>query len=258
MRTLLLSIVLLVFAPTSPHIDDALPVTPAATEVQRRWPLVCDPLLRNTVQFRWVAADGEVTDQAAVEARLRNIAQQVNWLFWRDSDSFTEARLPAWKVTPDCRLDVAFDDVTLGGSVPPIGETKLIQIEPDDSYCGYAYLAPDDRPGPDNAHNQSSFVAVSRRCLSAYVVAHEFLHSIGAVQPTAPHGTVDFHSTQFDIMGKPSSDSCVIHDKIDCGNDDYFSLSPVGYLAEHWNSADSVFLARVWKQTTWVPIAMGE
>lgn len=252
-----LALLLFSFAPTSPHIDDALPVTPAATEVQRRWPLVCDPTLRNVVQFRWVAAEGEVTGREAVEAQLRNIAEQVNWLFWRDSDSYTEARLPAWKITPDCRLDVRFDDTSTGGTVPPLGGTKLIQIEPDDSYCGYAFLGEDDRPGADNIHNGSSFVAVARRCLSAYVVAHELLHSMGAVQPSAPHGLADFHSGEFDIMGRPEVDRCGVHDMIDCGRDDYFSLRPRGYLAERWNVANSVFLIRVGRVTVWVPLAFG-
>lgn len=242
------------FQPTTLHIDPLLPVTPAATETFLRWPLVCDPALRDVVQFRWVATEGEVVDRGAVEAQLRGIAQQVNWFFWRDSDGLTEARLPAWKVTADCRLDVQFGDVAAGGTIPQLRETKLIQIESTDDFCGFAYLAPDDRPGAGNIHNQASFAVVSRQCLSAYVVAHELLHSIGAVQPGAPHGTEDFHSREYDIMGRPEYDRCGAHDKIDCGNDDYFSLSPAGYLADHWNSADSVFLVSAPRYTVWLPL----
>lgn len=255
MRTFFLLLILSVL-PAAPHIDPLPPVWPAATSAQHRWPLVCDPAMDNVIQFRWVAAAGESTDPAVVEAQLRDIAQRVNWLFWRDADSFTETRLPAWKVTDDCRLDVRFADDADAGTLPPIGATKLIQIEPADDFCGFAYLAFDDRPGADNSHNRSSFAAVSRRCLSAYIVAHEFLHMIGAVQPTAPHGTADFHSSEFDIMGRPGYDRCGVADKIDCMHDDYFSLSPGDDFIDRWNSADSVFLVRVWKQTTWVPMAM--
>lgn len=243
-------------APAPPHVDPAPPVLPAATAVPRRWPLVCNPTATNVVRFRWVAGDGESTDRDAVEQQLRVIAQQVNWLFWRDSDSHTEARLPAWKVTEDCRLDVRFDDALAGGTIPQPGAVKLIQIEPDDSYCGFAFMSTDDRPGVDNVHNQSSFAAVSRRCLSAYVVAHELLHSIGAVQPSAPHGTADFHSIEFDIMGAPEYDRCGIHDKIDCNNDDYFSLSPGNRFDGRWNSADSIFLVNVPRYTVMAPVHM--
>lgn len=54
---------------------------------------------------------------------------------------------------------------------------------------------------------------------------------------------------------KISVDNCGDYDIIDCGNDDYFSLSPGDRFTGRWNSADSVFLVRVEKQTTWVPIA---
>lgn len=240
----------------SPHIDPVPPMLSATTDALPHWPLVCDHALPNAFQFAWAAAPGEGVDRVAVEARLREVAEQVNWLFWRDSDSAVEARLPAWKVTADCRLDVRWGDGPTGGTVPTPGQTKLLQIEPADDFCGYAYLAPDDRPGAENIHNRSSFAAVARRCLSAYVITHEMLHMIGAVQPSAPHGTEDFHSTEFDIMGRPSEGRCAIHDKIDCGNDDYFSLIPSGYLGEHWNSADSVFLLRERRHLVWVPIGI--
>lgn len=257
MRTLILAFTLFLFSVQEiQHVDPMLPVVPAAAAAGMRWPLVCDTGRMNTFQFLWVAAPGEVVERAAVEARLRDVAEQVNWLFWRDSDSVVEARLPAWKVTADCRLDVRWGDEPTGGTVPTPGQTKLLQIEPADDFCGYAYLAPDDRPGAENIHNRSSFAVVARRCLSAYGIAHEMLHMIGAVQPSAPHGTEDFHSTEFDIMGRPSEGRCAIHDKIDCGNDDYFSLIPSGYLAEHWNSADSVFLLRERRHLVWVPIGI--
>jgi hypothetical protein len=254
MRTLITLIFLSFLSPATPHIDRDFPVMPATTAATPRWPLVCEPTLRDTVQFQWVAKTGETPDRAAITRQLTDIARQVNWLFWRDSDSFTEARLPAWKVTADCSLDVRFEDAPAAGTIPAAGGVKLIQIEPDDSYCGYAFLAPDDRPGPDNVHNGSGFAAVARRCLSAYVVTHELLHLLGAVQPGAPHGTEDFHTTQFDIMGTISADNCGIYDKIDCGNDDYFSLSPGDRFTNRWNSADSIFLVSVPKHLAWLPI----
>jgi hypothetical protein len=263
MRTLI-ALIFLIFlsflSPATPHIDYGFPVMPAATDATPRWPLVCDVGLANTFQFVWLAEPGSVVDRAAVEARLRKVAEEVNWLFWRASEGATEARVPAWKVTGDCRLDVRWGDAVAGGTLPPRhGETKTILVEPALDYCGYAFLADDDRPGAENWHNQSSFLAVARHCLGAVVVVHEMLHSMGAVQLGAPQGDGDWHGTEYDVMGRAGVTAtavCRMRGEIDCGRDDYFSLTPTGYLAERWNVANSVFLVRVQKVTVWLPVAM--
>lgn len=249
----------LLWQPTDPvHYDDGALVMAADLTPIQQWPLICDSALPNRVQFRWIAAHGEAVDRQAIEVRLRTVAEQVNWIFWRDSDSFTEARLPAWAVTDDCKLDIIYgDSPIIGDTIPDIGSTKLIEISPqtDTYYCGWATVREDVRPGAENVNNEPSFATVTRRCLSYRTVAHELLHSIGAVQLTAPHSDGKYHSRQLDIMGMADADLCGDYDKIDCGNDDYFSLSPGDRFTGRWNSADSVFLVRVEKQTTWVPIA---
>lgn len=237
--------------PEDPHIDMAPPIS-ASVETRMRWPLICNKS-PDAFQFVWVTTPGEEVDPIAVEQQLHTVAEQVNWLFWRDADSDTEARLPAWRITDDCRLDVRFVGEMRNGTIPQIGRTKRIQVEATTDYCGYAYLAPDSRPGSDNANNQSALAFVARYCLSPYVVAHEMLHLMGAVQPNAPHGRTDFHSSEFDLMGGPTYDRCGIYDMIDCGHDDYFSLSPGDRFRDRWNSADSIFLIRMTKQTTWLP-----
>jgi len=248
----------LLFAPSQTlHIDHAAPTPLAASYEPSGYPLICDPTLRNVVQFTWIASPDEPVDKIAVEAQLRKIAEQVNWLFWRDADSYREMRLPAWKVTADCKLDIRWSNGLITGTIPPVdGEAKLIQIEDTDRYCGYAYVNVDDEPGPGNMNNWSSLAAVSRQCLGVFVVAHELLHSIGAVQPSSPHSDGHFHATQFDIMGTISADNCGIYDKIDCGNDDYFSLTPGNRFTGRWNSADSIFLVSVPKHLVWLPIHM--
>lgn len=242
------------------HIDHDAPVVPAGTTERKRYPAVCDPSLPHAIQFRWVTAPGEGVDRVAIEERLRGVAEEVNWLFWRDSDSATEARLPAWKVTADCRLDVSFEErAGWGGTVPPPsdGQTKVIEVSPAPGYyCGWAFVTDDDRPGPENVHNAAAVAWVARGCLSYYVVGHELLHLLGAVQRTAPHSDGWFHSREFDVMGRPEADRCGVHDMIDCGHDDYFSLTPTGYLAERWNVANSVFLVKVGRVTVWAPMAM--
>ncbi len=238
------------------HVDHNAPVLPAMVHQPPYYPLVCDLSLRDTIQFQWLALPDETTDRVAIEAQLHEIAEHINWLFWRDSDSYYEVRLPAWKVTVDCKLDIRWDDEPLVGSIPPNEQTKMIQISPSTDFCGYAYVNTDDQPGMANLHNLSSLAVVSRQCLGHYVVAHEFLHSIGAVRPSAPHSDGNFHSTEFDIMGPPNGDNCLIYDKIDCNHDDYFSLSPGDRFTNRWNSADSIFLVSIRRQVTWVPMAM--
>lgn len=249
-------IVAMMSPPLALHIDYDAPVLPAAQHEPPYYPLVCDSTMVNVVQFQWFALPDETTDRAAIESRLHEIAEHINWLFWRDSDNHYEVRVPAWKVTAACRLDILWGDEPAGGSISPTGRVKTIQISPATDFCGYAYINIDDQPGAQNYHNGSSIAVVTRQCLGAYVVAHEFLHSIGAVQLSAPHSNGSFHSIEFDIMGPPGAPDCTIYDKIDCNHDDYFSLSPGERFTNRWNSADSIFLISIKRQVTWVPIAV--
>lgn len=200
----------------------------------------------HTFQFIWRAAEGETTDQAAVQARLTAIAEQVNYMFWLDSNSDTEYRLPAWQMTADCQLDILYvgPDATI--EPPPDNQRrKQIIIEESVRYCGVALLFGDEEPGPENRNNLSTPMWVVRGCLSPYVVAHEMLHSMGAVQLGAPNSDGNFHTLDFgDVMARPQNHKCGRFDIIDCNKDDYWSLTPVSgsYLAEKWNSANSLYL----------------
>ena len=130
-------------------------------------------------------------------------------------------------------------------------------------YCGLGSLLADDRPGAANLNNglptvSPTFARVDNGCwgLADSAEAHEVMHTLGSVQPTAPHGTPGYHcSDDFDRMcgddgsGTPMRFLCPLsHEPIfDCNHDDYFSTNPVpgSWLATHWNVADSVFLGSV-------------
>jgi hypothetical protein len=116
----------------------------------------------------------------------------------------------------------------------------------------------DDRPGPENRYNSGpDFATVGSGCWGWAPSAHELLHTLGAVLPTAPHATSFGHCwDDEDIMcyndgGIPNPPGALVkvcpgapENLIDCNHDDYFSTQPVAgtWLASHWNVANSQFL----------------
>lgn len=226
-------------------------------------PLVCLPVdAPNTVQFLWrTQGDVAALDQAAIEQRLHRMAEEVNGLFARDSDLPTEMRLPRWQTTADCLLDVGYLTYDEGIPVPATPRHQIIiDTDPEAmarNICGYALIFYDTRTTPDNLHNGSANGWVKEFCLGPYVVAHEFLHTIGAVQFGAPHQINGWHANDNgDIMSDSPPTVCGYWDTIDCGHDDYFSLNPRpgSYLATSWNSADSVFLVSVPRTVLYFPL----
>ena len=125
-------------------------------------------------------------------------------------------------------------------------------------YCGIATLYYDDRAQLDNYNNGNPWVPgmvarVDTMCWD-YAETHELVHSIGGVQDTAPNTTPYGHCTdESDLMcyadgaGVVMRQICPLeHEELlDCNHDDYFHTSPPAesYLATHWNTAESSFLA---------------
>ncbi len=87
---------------------------------------------------------------------------------------------------------------------------------------------------------------------------HELTHNLGAVGENAPHSTPYGHCTDGrDVMcypdgplSAPMTYGCpaipgVMTQVYDCGNDDYFNVSPPAgtYLDQHWNVYDNRYLA---------------
>ena len=131
--------------------------------------------------------------------------------------------------------------------------------------CGTASKFADDSPtGNDNDGGTAQHARVDLDCWSVspdtYVSAalHELLHTLGALQDSAPHASGRGHCTDAaDVMcyddsaagGKKPTLVCPTADRwqIDCNKDDYFHTDPPAgsYLATHWNIASSSFLATV-------------
>ncbi len=120
------------------------------------------------------------------------------------------------------------------------------------SGCGVATVWGDDRPTGNNNNTRRSYARIDYQCWD-FAEQHEMMHTLGAVQTTAPNATPGLHcSDEYDQMCYKDSASVVIRSVcpqryerlFDCNHDDYFSTSPNpgSYLATHWNAANSDWL----------------
>jgi hypothetical protein len=158
----------------------------------------------------------------------------------------------------------------------------LLWVDTDKSrYCGIGLLyddtTPDTTPGVNvnngNPNYDGLVGRVDKRCWGQPnpVEAHELLHMLGGVLGASnpadapPHATNNSHcfdesdrlcyadgdpSGVFKANGTPTSLQYICPGSnealLDCGNDDYFSTAPPpgNWLASHWNTANSAWLAK--------------
>jgi hypothetical protein len=187
------------------------------------------------------------------------IAEEVNWIFFRDSNSYIEAKIPAWKVTGDCKLDILY--VPTEFHLLPREKTKYMIIEAKTDYCGKAIVYDDDSPSPENHNTLGSLAWVSHGCMNYYVYAHELVHALGGVQLSAPNSDGGFHAKDSgDVMTRHVYNVCAGHDNIDCNHDDYFSgrVFQESYLYNHWNIWNSPYLTSAPKYTVVLPVTFRE
>ena len=114
----------------------------------------------------------------------------------------------------------------------------------------------DDKLSIDNANNKGPDYALLYKIedpkLAPFIMLHEYSHTMGAVQKSAPNSVDNEHCNDeppleqmgTDVMCKSDSagtqfkDSCSGYQiRFDCNNDDYFNPKPEpgSYLATHWN-----------------------
>lgn len=128
--------------------------------------------------------------------------------------------------------------------------------------CGVGFgNGGNDDPSWYNLYNFGPhYAAIGTDCWGWSPTLHELLHTLGAVQANAPHGTENGHCwDDEDVMcyddgslpkgglslrcPEDKGDEWAMN-QIDCNGDDYFNTRPKrgSYLATHWNVADSAYL----------------
>jgi hypothetical protein len=128
----------------------------------------------------------------------------------------------------------------------------LIFMDAAVGICGLGEVYLDDRAGQENPNNSGRpmFARVDTACWQ-HAAAHELLHTLGAVQNTAPNSSGAGHCTdEVDVMcykdttATVTKQVCSRAGQVDCNNDDYFhpNPKPSSYLATSWNVANSRFL----------------
>ena len=128
------------------------------------------------------------------------------------------------------------------------------------SLCGIGQMMLDDSAAATNANNGgfATYARVDTPCWATSAgehstPAHELMHMLGGVQPSAPNATSLGHCTdESDAMcysdgpGASMTSTCSApgaESQFDCNRNDYFDSGPApGALANAWNTATSSFL----------------
>ncbi|MDP9071103.1 MAG: hypothetical protein M3N68_07425 [Actinomycetota bacterium] len=247
--------------------------TTARTAAEGRGSILClgDGVGGNRVQAVYAVASDKADRFASVAPLIRQWAVATDGVFSASAAATGGDRHVRWVTNPDCTLSV------LKVVLSPSGDDNMANTEAElasmglnrsdrkylvwtdaNVYCGIAGLYVDDRPGADNPNNGAAPALVTRvdnGCwgLAESVEAHELMHNLGGVQPSAPHASAAYHcSDEADRMCYKDGPLVVLsatcpsgaEGQFDCGHDDYYSTapSPGSYLATHWNTADSSFL----------------
>lgn len=129
----------------------------------------------------------------------------------------------------------------------------LVWVDAAVGICGLGQIYNDDRPGTANFNNTGPMYArVDTPCWGTSE-DHELLHTLGAVQRSAPNATAAGHCTDTnDTMCYKDAGSTRLRRvcrkatdrQVDCRRNDYFNANPGrrSYLGRHWNTADSDWL----------------
>jgi hypothetical protein len=237
-----------------------------------------DTVSRAATIVPWIRTSVATAD-ANLDARTRADGQHLR-MYCRDVRSVTVSELALLPIGGDSTYtftDVisSLTDRVANGLGAQDFETPRITyvVFVDNVTCcygpsGQGTLYLDDRADRRvNVNNQPTFgprfamVEVNgTTAVGAYIFLHEVGHTLGAVQHTAPHSSGAAHCYEaYDVMCYPDGgpwftgggsmvSACAAMPSgqypFDCRGRDYYDPTPPehGYLATHWNTADSAWL----------------
>ncbi len=240
------------------------PATPAAV------PCIGDGTLGNRVQMIYARGPLVADRYTSLLASFRQWAAELDQATWLSAAETGGGRHLRFVTDESCQLDVARVLLTPAGEasfdvmrteLQALGHNRtdrkyLVWVDAAAGVCGLGEVYDDQRPTTTNWNNTGPMYArVDAPCWH-YAELHEVFHTLGAVQPDTPHHSAARHCTdEADVMcydddaGGPVTMTTTCppeHEALlDCGHDDYFSTNPPAgnYLASHWNTATSSFLA---------------
>ncbi len=228
----------------------------------------------NRVQVVYAREPSTASRYAALLPSLRSFVADVDDTFALSSP--TSGRRVRWVQDAACIPavpEVVVPDGTLTGnrgvrdlatSLAAAGydrpDRKYLVFADAASLCGIGQMLLDDSAAASNANNGGieTYARVDTPCWAAgdgehSTPAHELMHMLGGVQPSAPNATSFGHCTdESDAMcyadgpGASITSTCTApgaESLFDCNRNDYFDSGPTpGPLARAWNTATSSFL----------------
>jgi len=231
----------------------------------------------NRVQAIYAHAADVADRYAQVAPSIRQWAAQVDTVFSLSAAETGGVRHVRYVTDSSCNLSVldvqltAAGDDNIGNTITDLRnagfsrtDRKYLLWVDANVYCGIAQVYGDDSAAQSNLSNGSSSVSgevarVDNGCWGVSgqsIEAHELMHTLCGVQTSAPHATKYNHCwDRYDRMcyddGSGSAMQIVCNDsshenRFDCNHDDYFyagSPPASNYLSNHWNTANSSFLA---------------
>jgi hypothetical protein len=250
---------------------------PTTAQASPNVPCYDDGNSGNRVQAVYVHA-ADVSDRySALLPSIRQWAADVDSVFNRSAAETGGSRHVRFVTDSSCQIVVAdvqlstTGDDSMSNTVQELqnqgfkrSDRKYLVWTDANVYCGIAQVYGDDTLPPTNLSNGPTSVPgevarIDSGCWglnssNQSIEAHELMHTLGGVQTSAPHATKYNHCwDESDRMcyddggGVAMQQLCpTSHENtFDCNHDDYFSTNPPtgSYLATHWNTANSSFLA---------------
>jgi hypothetical protein len=248
--------------------DEAQVVTPEAVAGTAAVPCIGDGRSGPRVQAVYAHAADKPSRYTEVLPLIQQYAADVSDRLNYAAGRSGEGRVVRYVTSgAPCVLDVANvtlspkGDDTFGNTIAEMRERGynradrkyLVWVDAAVGICGIANVFQDDRPTLDNANARGNMFARADAPCWGYAELHELLHTLGAVQNSAPNSTNAGHCYDEtdamcyeDTSGTAMKQACANEPawNVDCRLDDYFNAAPPAgtYLAQRWNVARSPYL----------------